>query len=209
MRLHPSRQPAREQLKYGLCILRPEFTLPLQLQASLAPHPTMPCPSDTGIDVTMVYDRTNGLDLSYRILCPTSLIRLPAPCQPGPADNLWQHTCCEMFIAADKAEAYQEFNFSPSGQWAAYRFSRYRQREADFNNVAPHIALRPQADGIYLDVSLPTAALPCGETFDIALTAVLEAMDGSKSYWALTHCAPQPDFHLRQSFMLTLHTDQP
>ena len=34
---------------------------------------------------------------------------------------------------------------------------------------------------------------------------VIEAADGSKSYWALAHGASQPDFHLRQSFALTLH----
>jgi hypothetical protein len=43
----------------------------------------------------------------------------------------------------------------------------------------------------------------------LGLSAVIEAADGSKSYWALAHCATQPDFHLRQSFTLTLNRNTP
>jgi hypothetical protein len=44
---------------------------------------------------------------------------------------------------------------------------------------------------------------------DLALTTVIEASDGSKSYWALRHGAAQPDFHLRQSFTLALKRNTP
>ena len=46
--------------------------------------------------------------------------------------------------------------------------------------------------------------LPAGEALAVALSVVIEAADGEKTYWALQHAAAQADFHLRQSFALTL-----
>lgn len=124
----------------------------------------------------------------------------------APADGLWQHTCCEAFIAGKDCSAYREYNFSPSGQWACYRFTGYRQRDPAFTaSSRPPIVLRPEADGFQLDATLPADLLPASQTLVIGLSVVIEAADGSKSYWALAHGASQPDFHLRQSFALTLH----
>jgi len=156
------------------------------------------------IKVATEMSAEGDLILSYRITCPPAELRLPAPLPPGPADGLWQHTCCEAFIAED-GDGYREFNFSPSGQWAAYRFTGYRERDATFvADAAPQIDLTRLADGFELHASLPAALLPPGGVPQIGLTAVIEAADGSKSYWALAHCAAQPDFHIRQSFALTL-----
>ena len=44
-------------------------------------------------------------------------------------DDLWQHTCFELFIGAKNDAEYYEFNFSPSGEWAAYEFRNYRDGE--------------------------------------------------------------------------------
>ena len=38
----------------------------------------------------------------------------------------------------------------------------------------------------------------------IALAAVVEARDGSRSYWALRHPAPSPDFHHANGFAIAL-----
>jgi hypothetical protein len=58
--------------------------------------------------------------------------------------------------------------------------------------------------GFLLEARLAPALLPEGDAFEIALTTVIESLDGSKTYWALQHASLQPDFHLRQSFQLTL-----
>ena len=71
---------------------------------------------------------------------------------------------------------------------------------------APQIICQSNAAGFLLEARLPRDLLPAAETFNIALAAIIEASDGSKSYWALAHCAAQPDFHRRQSFTLTLST---
>lgn len=150
-----------------------------------------------------------GLVLSYRVTCPPTDLRLPASQPPGPADGLWQHTCCEAFVA-EAGTAYREFNFSPSGQWAAYRFTGYRERDAvSPPGAEPQLSFTPLADGFELRATLPAALLPPGNALQLGLTAVIEAADGNKSYWALAHCAAQPDFHVRQSFALTLKRNTP
>jgi hypothetical protein len=110
----------------------------------------------------------------------------------------------------DDDEGYREFNFSPSGQWAAYAFTGYRERDATFVPTAePQLAFSLLADGFELRATLPATLLPLDNSLRIGLTAVIEAADGSKSYWALAHRAIQPDFHLRQSFRLTLNRNTP
>lgn len=141
--------------------------------------------------------------LCYRLCAAPNALRLPAPRPPAFADGLWQHTCCELFVAVD-AEKYREFNFSPSGEWAVYDFADYRERIDSAVTVPPQISLAHTNDAVELRVLIPAALLPGGAALQVGLTAVLEAADGSKTYWALAHAAAQPDFHLRQSFALTL-----
>jgi len=147
------------------------------------------------------------LTLRYHLNVRPADLRISAPQAPGAADGLWQHTCCEAFIGEDAAgsTAYREFNFSPSGQWAAYRFVACRQRDMAFRPPGvPRLAWRCSAAGGELEVVLPGPLLPAGASLPLGLSVVLEAADGSKSYWALTHGAAQPDFHLNQSFSLKL-----
>jgi hypothetical protein len=54
-------------------------------------------------------------------------------------------------------------------------------------------------------------ANPDGKTWQVGLSAVVEAadtIDGGRSYWALHHPAPHPDFHQRAAFALVLNADQ-
>jgi len=40
-----------------------------------------------------------------------------------------------------------------------------------------------------------TIAVDAAVTWELGLSAVLEEQDGAKSYWALAHTSPAPDFH--------------
>jgi hypothetical protein len=42
------------------------------------------------------------------------------------------------------------------------------------------------------------------DLLEIAITAIIQTKDGNETYWALTHPAPQADFHRRESFILEL-----
>mgnify|MGYP001765748420 CR=1 FL=1 len=176
---------------------------------TLHPHPTTSCPAVRTITVALEAMADGGIVLRYRIVGDIGQLRIPAPRPPGPADGLWQHTCCEAFVGGD-GDRYREFNFSPSGQWAAYDFAGYRQRNADYAAAEPPaIEFACDADSRSLTVRLPATLLPGTGQRVIGLTAVIETADGSKSYWALAHAGPQPDFHLRQSFTLALNRPTP
>jgi len=171
---------------------------------SLFCHPGSPCAAVQTIEVAATLGN-EGLSLRYVVHGDPAAIRLPEPRPAQARDGLWQHSCCEAFIASAPGGEYREFNFSPSGEWAAYRFTAYRERDGAFAPARrPEIALRRHATGFELTACLPRELLPPGPEWHIGLTAVIEAGDGSKSYWALAHAAAQPDFHLHSSFSLIL-----
>ena len=102
---------------------------------------------------------------------------------------------------------YIELNFSPSGQWATYRFSGYREGMAE----ALDIAVKPLAMGwqkssvrfwLVAEVQFPELIL--AKEWQLGLAAVIEGTDGTKSYWALAHPPGQPDFHHPACFAATL-----
>ena len=134
-------------------------------------------------------------------------IRIPAPQPPAAVDGLWEHTCFEAFIAVEGKASYHEFNFSPSGQWAAYAFSDYRVRSAWTISQAPVINFAQSYGHLLLEAVIAAADLPqniADKPLQLGLTAVIETNDGSRSYWALHHPEARPDFHHRAGFILRL-----
>ena len=179
-------------------------------QHALHCHPASACSSVLAVEVSACLAEAGALAVCYRLRGDLAAIRIPDPASSSARDGLWQHTCLEAFVAAVDGLEYREFNFSPSGQWAIYCFAACRERDLSFvPSVAPQIAFHHCPDGFRLDVVIAPELLPAGAILNIGLSAVIKARDGSKSYWALTHCAAQPDFHLRQSFSLTLQRPAP
>ncbi|MFV0370769.1 MAG: DOMON-like domain-containing protein [Azonexus sp.] len=170
-------------------------------------HPDDTPPPDLAVGVQAARTPTGDLRLIYRIQGAQHLLVPPPSPAPGPRDNLWQHTCCEAFIGAARDTtdaAYLEFNFSPSGDWAAYEFTAYRERNARWQtSAAPHIGTGQSAAGFLLTAEIPRALLPAAP-WRLGLTFVAEAQDAGKSHWALAHAASRPDFHLAASFTLLL-----
>lgn len=98
-------------------------------------------------------------------------------------------------------EAYGEINLSPSSQWAAYRFSGYRQGMTPIDPLPPPlIEMRLTDRGLVLEATLE--ALPFDGDWRLGVSAVIEAADGSISYWALAHPEGKPDFHHPDCFAL-------
>lgn len=140
-----------------------------------------------------------GLLLHFILEGDLERLRLPAPGPARIAPRLWERTCCEIFVARAGLPAYHEFNLSPSGEWAAHAFERYREG-AMLEDAAldPRIAVRREAGKLELDALIRIE----GERLLIGLAAVIEAADGSLSYWALRHPPGKPDFHHRDGFAL-------
>ncbi|MBS1228732.1 MAG: hypothetical protein H6R17_2009 [Proteobacteria bacterium] len=177
---------------------------PLQLLC----HPATPAPMVRLIEARATVEPDGSLSLNYRLWGDIARLRLPQSPSPERSDSLWQHTCFEAFVGSVGDTAYREFNLSPSGQWAAYAFTGYRQRDETFvPSTSPQIVTRFFAGHLEMDVTLPRQTLPSAPRLQLALAAVVEAddiADGRHSYWALRHPAARPDFHQRDAFTLEL-----
>ncbi|MCS6925500.1 MAG: DOMON-like domain-containing protein [Candidatus Binatia bacterium] len=134
-------------------------------------------------------------------------VRIPAPRPPGRADGLWQHTCFEAFLRYPGEPEYCELNFAPSGQWAAYRFQRYREGMSPVPEVQPRLTVGRTEGRLHLEAVVHLQGLPLGQPhsrLQLALAAVVEDVYGHLSYWALRHPPGRPDFHHPAAFALEL-----
>jgi hypothetical protein len=171
----------------------------------LCRHPACPAPAGLAIAAAAAFTPGGDLRVEYRFTGAGAL-SVPPPVPAAATDGLWQHTCCEAFIAAVDASEYHEINLSPSGCWAAYRFSDYRVRDATWHSkTAPSITVRQTEAILELAATVPAPLLPAGDTLLLALTVVAEDRGGSRSYWASAHAGGQPDFHHRSNLTLRLN----
>ena len=147
----------------------------------------------------------SGLALSYSLHGEVPRVRIPAPRPPRIGHRLWRHTCCEAFIAPAGEAGYHEFNFSPSAEWAAHAFTKYREGGVlDDESLDPQIAVRAAPDRLDLSALVDLPRLGVAGKILLALAVVIEQEDGALSYWALRHPPGKPDFHQRDSFTLEL-----
>ena len=174
----------------------------IPVRRALKCHPETPCEAVREIEVDIARNG-GGLDLAYRVTGTIADLAIPAPAAPQRRDELWRRTCFEAFMRADEREAYCEFNFAPSTEWAAYGFEGYRSGMHDFPGIAPQIVAESAANRFTLRVRLD----PCDAadaSSRLGLSAVIEEANGRKSYWALAHPPGAPDFHHEDCFALQL-----
>jgi hypothetical protein len=162
-------------------------------------HPDSVCGAVTAIAVDVVR-AGDVLGLRYLVTGRIAAIALPPPAPSRHTDDLWQHTCFEAFLT-DTRGGYVELNVSPSTAWAGYRFRGYRTGREIAVLPPPRIEVETGADRLALRVAL---RLNRGARRRLALSAVIEETDGTKSYWALRHPPGAPDFHHADCFALDL-----
>lgn len=176
--------------------------------AILVPHPATPCDIVRRFTARARWAPDGMLAVDYALEGDISGLALPVPAEPCRADGLWRHTCFEAFFAEAGRPGYGECNFSPSGEWAVYRFAAYREGMAAAATVRPPaIALRHDAGRLELGATVdPTGLLtrPGQTGLRLALAAVIEDRAGNLSYWALAHPPGKPDFHHGEGFVLAL-----
>lgn len=172
-------------------------------------HPETPTDAVRSIAARVGREPGGKLAVTYILEGDIDRLRVPARHARGIAGPLWQHTCCEVFIARKGMPAYYEFNLSPSGAWAAYAFDGYRSPrsgESRTGDLDPQVVVRGVASKLELDAVIRLDRLPefQGVPLTLALSAVVEDSAGALSCWALRHPAGKPDFHHSESFALEL-----
>ena len=171
-------------------------------------HPDTRSFAAQGVEVEIARSRAGGLALSYVVTGIMNEVRIPPMKAAQRVDGLWQHTCFEAFIRAPSGAKYYEFNFAPSKQWAAYRFGGYRSEMCVADEIsAPTIEVRSSPDSFTLEASLELdnlLVLPRETSWRVGLSAIVEEMNGRKSYWALAHPPGKPDFHHADGFAFEL-----
>jgi hypothetical protein len=173
------------------------------MRLALKLHPDSTSAAASSVEVEVTRPRDGALTLSYVVIGKISAIRMPSVVAPARADGLWQHTCFEVFLAVRPNAGYYEFNFSPSTQWAAYRFSGYRSGMQVASEIAaPTVELssRPGSYSLQAALDLDWANMPRDARWRLGLSAVIEETNGNKSYWALAHRPGKPDFHNNDCF---------
>lgn len=183
-------------------VIHNAMTDPVRL--TLACHPQSLSRAAGGIDVTVAATASGSLTLAFALAGDLSALRIPEPRMPRRMDGLWRHSCFEVFLMAGEGPGYREFNFSPSGDWAAYTFHGYRDGGELQLELDPGVVVHRSADRLELDAEIAPDCLPPGRPLRLGLAAVVEAADGMLSYWALRHPPGKPDFHRTDAFVLQL-----
>jgi hypothetical protein len=177
------------------------------MQLNLVPHPATP-PSDPAFKLWVNVDHVGALgvvattNIWFCIGAPASRFVMPEAEEAQRMDELWKTTCFEAFLRAEGEDAYREWNFAPSGNWAAYDFESYRDGKSEAEVAEPYVRLEDNMTWWAIGATINAAAeIP----WQLGLSAVLEEKDGTKSYWALAHGeGDKPDFHAPACFAARL-----
>jgi hypothetical protein len=168
------------------------------VQFNLVPHPSTP-PGSPEFKVWATVDHAASLaavattNIWFGVGAPAERFVIAEAAEPERAEDLWKATCFEAFLRALGDEAYREWNFAPSGQWASYAFSAYRENMASAEvDQPPYIRME---DNLTWWAVGATIAVLADTNWELGLSAVIEEKDGTKSYWALAHPREKPDFH--------------
>jgi len=178
------------------------------MRQALKLHPDSRCVAATRIEVEIARTHPASLVLHYFVTGKIGDLRMPPVTAPARAHELWRHACFEAFVRAPPSAAYYEFNFAPSMQWAAYRFSAYRRGMSVAKEVsAPRMEVQSSDEFYKLQASLELdemSSLQSDTVWRIGLSAVIEETSGRKSFWALAHPSGKPNFHHSDCFAYEL-----
>jgi hypothetical protein len=168
-------------------------------------HPATPCSYVSA--VTARVDRLSAdlLVVYYEVEGDIDQLQLPPQRRSAHTDGLWQHTCFEAFVRESGVRSYVELNFSPSSEWAVYRFEDYRRGMSAVEPPhAPKIICRRRENRLEADVDVHLTGIVPRAELQLALSAVLEDQQGKISYWALAHPPGNADFHDDAGFAVRL-----
>ncbi|ENY82742.1 MULTISPECIES: DOMON-like domain-containing protein [Sphingopyxis] len=169
-------------------------------------HPGTPAKAVRAVWAEVALSFEDGFSLRFGVEGDIGALVLP-PCEgqlviaDTATDGLWQSSCFEAFLTEEGQPDYTEFNYAPDGRWACYQFDDYRSLLKS-DDLAPWDMTCERGAALYILRIEPGIYPDRGSR--LALSAVIEELDGTKSYWALRHPPGKPDFHHPDCFQLTL-----
>ncbi len=183
----------------------------LSVTARLVPFEPLSCSLE--FDAKVEFEGMN-LKIQYGMRgdCHSILFPKLSP-MPKRIPGLWEHTCFEAFFTWKKNSVYWELNLSPSGDWNLYFFKGYRQGQVEEKRVVSLIQQQTQScskewiQTVEIDIrSLfgEEDKVESGSSIWIGLSAVIEQLNQTKTYWAIRHTQSRPDFHSPDNFCLEL-----
>lgn len=176
------------------------FYVNTMINFTLTPH------KDTshGVEVTgALHRRDNHCSLWFMLRDPEGNVAL-SDLSPTRQDQLWQHTCFELFFSGKGEERYWEMNMSPSGAWNMYSFSSYRAgmcREEKVHTLPSSVYKTNNSILLHCYFDIDSIVGTEG-ALDVGVSSVLALKNGDINYLALTHKKDKPDFHDREAFLL-------
>ena len=171
-------------------------------------HPDSHAGDVTAVSAAAARVDPDRLELRYSVVGAIANLIIPPITSLRRIDNLWRTTCFEAFIAPSSAGPYYEINLSPSTEWAAYRFSGYREGMSVASEIeAPAFEIDAAVSRFDLTATFDFSRfsiLKPGGDWRVGLSAIIEDRGGRKSWWALAHGPSDPDFHRFDCFVYEL-----
>jgi len=148
----------------------------------------------------------NKLTICYALLGDLTKVVIPASADlPKRKYDLWEETCFEFFVGIKNNPDYWEFNLSPAGHWNVFHLDDYRQGLQEEMAVTSLPFSVQHTDALLVDLEVDlNQFISAEQSLEVGITTVIKSEDGNLSYWALTHCAEEADFHRRESFIVEL-----
>ncbi|VAV91808.1 hypothetical protein MNBD_ALPHA04-1115 [hydrothermal vent metagenome] len=174
------------------------------MRLTLQCHPDTPTAVVSSVAAKLEISTAGKMVLDYKVCGELENVKFLEQSTPKRMDCLWQHSCFEAFISRENSDSYFEFNFSPSTEWAAYKFGSYRKGMAELDMPSdPVISMTSDRERFSLNVQLNLTEIRVVEPGDkimVGLSTIIEEQNGYKSLWALQHPSGNPDFHNRECF---------
>lgn len=192
----------------------------------LRPHPAVPPDAVSAVTCGLSWRRAGDCVIDFIVAEPAEALSLPRAVRAARAEGLWQTTCFELFLKRPGEDGYLEFNFSPSGQWAAWTFEGYRRGRADLDMAAPIIttadperyALAAEERGLALGLDPEVARILAqatapeeGTVSQFALSVALsDPVLATQGPWLASLSAVIEEAHGAQSYWALVHpSDKP
>ena len=112
------------------------------MQFDLLPHPATP-PAEpfrlwAKVDYAGAFGATATCNIWFGIGAPIERFAMPQADEPARRDELWKNDLLRGVRPGRRARtAYREYNFAPSGDWAAYDFTARREGMAEAELANP------------------------------------------------------------------------